>query len=104
MLKYVIEVYKHQHGHSHDLVIRYYKMLAQLYVDIHEESKAEIIWRELREVVIKRFGKNSEVCQPFGPYRTAVMLQAENHSRLNMRAQALWIQEQRENAVTELYR
>ncbi|KAL9615079.1 MAG: hypothetical protein Q9167_000502 [Letrouitia subvulpina] len=60
MLRFIIEVYKHQHGKSHDLVIRYYKLLAQLYVDIHEEHKAESIWRELREIVIIRFGKGSE--------------------------------------------
>ena len=59
-LKYIIDVYKHQHGQSHDLVIRYYKMLAQLYVEIHEENKAEVVWRELREITITRFGKGSE--------------------------------------------
>ena len=60
-LKYVIDVYKHQHGHTHELVIKYYKMLAQLYVEIHEEYKAEVIWRELREIMVSRFGKGSEV-------------------------------------------
>ena len=61
MLKYIIDVYKHQHGQTHDLVIRYYKMLAQLYVEIHEEYKAEAVWREVREIIILRFGKGSEV-------------------------------------------
>lgn len=60
LLIYIIEAYKYQHGKTHDLVIRYYKMLAQLYVTIHEEHKAESVWRELREVVIIRFGKGSE--------------------------------------------
>ena len=60
MLTYMIEMYKYQHGKTHDLVIRYYKVLAQLYVDIHEEHKAETIWRELREIVIIRFGKGSQ--------------------------------------------
>ena len=60
-LRYVIDVYKHQHGHSHDLVIRYYKMLAQLYIEIHEEHKAEVIWREVREIVISKHGIGSEV-------------------------------------------
>ena len=60
MLTFVIEMYKYQHGKTHDLVIRYYKMLAQLYVAIHEEHKAETIWRELREIIIVRFGKGSE--------------------------------------------
>lgn len=60
MLLYIIEAYKYQHGKSHDLVIRYYKILAQLYVTIHEEHKAESVWRNVREVVIIRFGKGSE--------------------------------------------
>ncbi|KAL8867412.1 MAG: hypothetical protein Q9174_005684, partial [Haloplaca sp. 1 TL-2023] len=59
-LIYVIDMYKQQHGKTHDLVIRHYKMLAQLYVDIHEEHKAESVWRELREIVVVRFGKGSE--------------------------------------------
>lgn len=60
-LIYIIETYKHQHGKTHDLVIRYYKTLAQLYVDIHEEHKAETVWRELQEIMIVRFGKGSKV-------------------------------------------
>ena len=35
-------------------------MLAQLYVDMHEEHHAERIWREEREIVILRFGKVSK--------------------------------------------
>ena len=60
ILTFVIEMYKYQYGKTHDLVIRYYKTLAQLYVAIHEEHKAETIWRELREIIIVRFGKGSE--------------------------------------------
>lgn len=60
MLIYTIDMYKYQHGKTHDLVIRYYKLLAQLYVNIREEHKAETIWRELREIVITRFGKGSQ--------------------------------------------
>lgn len=61
LLIYIIDTYKHQHGKTHDLVIQYYKMLAQLYVDIHEEHNAEKTWREVRELVIRRFGKGSKV-------------------------------------------
>lgn len=60
MLKYIIKAYKHQHGKTHDLVICYYKMLAQLYVEIREEHHAENTWRELREIMITRYGKGSE--------------------------------------------
>lgn len=61
MLKFIINVYSHQYSKTHDLVIRYYKILAQLYVEIKEEHNAETVWRELREIVIARFGKGSEV-------------------------------------------
>lgn len=62
VLKYVIVACKHQYGKTSDTVIRYYKVLAQLYVEIHEEKEAEIIWRELHEIIILRHGKGSEVC------------------------------------------
>ena len=61
MLKYIINAYKHQHGNTHDLVIRYYNMLAQLYVDIREEHNAGTVWRELREIIATRYGSDSEV-------------------------------------------
>ena len=60
MLKYIITAYKHQYGRTSDIVIRYYKMLAQLYVTINEEHNAEEIWRELREIVVIRHGVGSE--------------------------------------------
>ena len=59
-LKYIITTCKHQYGRTSDIVIRYYKMLAQLYVDIKEEHHAEEIWRELREIVVIRHGVGSE--------------------------------------------
>ncbi|KAL8713127.1 MAG: hypothetical protein Q9220_002648 [cf. Caloplaca sp. 1 TL-2023] len=60
LLRYLIDTNKHQHGKTHDLVIRYQKMLAQLYTDIHEEEKAELTWREVREIITIRFGKGSK--------------------------------------------
>ena len=42
------------------MVIRYYKMLAELYVDIRDDRQAEIVWREAREIIIKRYGKGSD--------------------------------------------
>ena len=60
LLKYIIVACKHQYGKTSDTVIRYYKQLAQLYVDIHEEHHAEAIWRELHEIVVVRYGEESE--------------------------------------------
>ena len=60
MLKFIILACKHQCGETSEMVIRYYKMLAQLYVDIHDDHQAETIWREVREIIIKRHGKGSD--------------------------------------------
>ena len=51
---------KHTYGKTSDIVIKYYKMLAQLYIDIHEEHHAEVIWKELHEIIIIRHGEGSE--------------------------------------------
>ncbi|KAL8902696.1 MAG: hypothetical protein Q9207_004463 [Kuettlingeria erythrocarpa] len=73
LLIYIIDTYKHQHGKTHDLVIRYYKLLAQLYVDIHEDEHAENIWREVREIVILRFGKGSKEETSISEHLTIVL-------------------------------
>ena len=60
MLKFIISAYKHQHGETSDIVIRYYKMLASMYVEIHEERQATAIYNELHIIIVKRFGKKSK--------------------------------------------
>ena len=60
MLRFIIVACKHQCGETSEMVIRYYKMLAQLYVDIRDDRQAEIVWREAREIIIKRYGKGSD--------------------------------------------
>lgn len=60
MLKFIIIVHKHEHGETSDIVIRYYKALAELYVCIHEEEHATEIWQELRIIIIKKHGEGSE--------------------------------------------
>jgi tetratricopeptide (TPR) repeat protein len=60
MLKYIIVASKHQHGKTNEIVVRYYRLLAELYIDIKEELHAEEVWKELREIIILRHGKGSE--------------------------------------------
>jgi hypothetical protein len=59
ILRYMIEYSKHQNAHS-DTVIRYHKLLAALYVSIHEEQRATQIYQELYEIIVVRFGKSSK--------------------------------------------
>jgi tetratricopeptide (TPR) repeat protein len=58
-LLYLISAYKQQYGETSDFVIQYSKVLAELYVTIHEEHKAETLWKELHETMIASFGKGS---------------------------------------------
>ncbi|KAL9106362.1 MAG: hypothetical protein Q9227_008631 [Pyrenula ochraceoflavens] len=58
LLKFVITEYRQQE--ECELVIRYSKLLIQLYVQIKEEKSAEHVHTELREFVIKFYGHHSE--------------------------------------------
>ncbi|KAG8528606.1 uncharacterized protein KY384_006293 [Bacidia gigantensis] len=60
MLKVIIDIYKHQHGKTSDIVIRHYKILAKLYVDLHEHSSATVCYHELYEIICIRYGKHSD--------------------------------------------
>ncbi|KAK7961589.1 uncharacterized protein PG986_002414 [Apiospora aurea] len=60
MVRFMIEVCKGQHGAHSDAVIRWYKVLAQLYVDIREEYMAAIIYKELQEIIVIRCGRDSK--------------------------------------------
>ncbi|OBS24440.1 hypothetical protein FPOA_04983 [Fusarium poae] len=59
MIRFWIEICKHKHGRSSDEVICWYEKLAKLYISIHEEWRATVVYRELHEIIIIRFGKNS---------------------------------------------
>ena len=59
MIKFMIEICKVKHGATSDAVIRWYRILAKLYVDIKEEHHASVLYKELYEIIIIRFGKGS---------------------------------------------
>ncbi|KAF2089031.1 hypothetical protein K490DRAFT_38494 [Saccharata proteae CBS 121410] len=56
VLKFVIETQKHIHGASHESTIKYTKILAELYVSVREIDQAVILYRELYEITIQRYG------------------------------------------------
>lgn len=56
MLRFLVATYKRTGGVSHELTIRYTKILAELYVSIHETEKAVVLYRELYNVSIERYG------------------------------------------------
>jgi hypothetical protein len=60
MLKFVITAYKETHGETSDIVIRYTKTLAEMYVSVHEEDHAAVCWKELRTIIISKHGEGSD--------------------------------------------
>ncbi|KAL8890462.1 MAG: hypothetical protein Q9192_005866, partial [Flavoplaca navasiana] len=97
LLVYVIEAYKHQFGKTHDLVIEHYKLLAQLYTDIHEEQHAERIWREVREIVVLRFGKGSQEETQISEHLTIVLKKGDRKTDVVEYERGIF------DIVTELY-
>lgn len=59
LLQYLITVTKEEHGASHELTIRYTKMLVQLYIDIKETESACKVCKELYEMSVGRYGQFS---------------------------------------------
>jgi tetratricopeptide (TPR) repeat protein len=57
MIRFMIEICKCKHGASSDHVIKWYEVLAKLYIDIKEEYRATIVYKELYEIIVIRFGK-----------------------------------------------
>ncbi|KAL8656950.1 MAG: hypothetical protein Q9226_002408 [Calogaya cf. arnoldii] len=80
LLIYIIETYKQQLRKTHDIVIRYHKMLAQLYTDMHEEHHAERTWREVREIVVVRFGKGSQEESKISEHLTIVLTKGDKQT------------------------
>ncbi|KAK4454286.1 hypothetical protein QBC34DRAFT_317381 [Podospora aff. communis PSN243] len=70
MILLIIEIYKERHGRNSELVMKWYKILAQLYVDIKEEHNATVIRKILVDIHIHIYGKKSpevrDLCEHLG--------------------------------------
>ena len=81
MLEYAITACKHQYGKASDIVIQYCTTLAEMYVTIHEEHKAESVYRELREIIVIRHGNGSVEGTTISGHINAV-LKADKHDEM----------------------
>ncbi|KPM41066.1 hypothetical protein AK830_g5479 [Neonectria ditissima] len=68
MMRLMIVICKHRHGNSSDEVICWYEKLAKFYIDIKEEYRATVVYRELYEIIIVRFGKGSPRAREMGAF------------------------------------
>ena len=79
-LKYVIEVETHIHSKTSELVIKYKKALAQLYVDIQETELAATTYREVYEACVERYGQHSEEVKSVSQSLTVVLQKESNQT------------------------
>ncbi|KAH8670231.1 hypothetical protein BGZ60DRAFT_375664 [Tricladium varicosporioides] len=82
MLLYAIQACEHHYGKTSDTVVRYHRCLAELYVAIHEEVKAENVWRELRDIIIIRNGKGSVEEREISGLITVVLRKSNKHDEV----------------------
>ncbi|KAM0371894.1 hypothetical protein ACHAPY_009841 [Fusarium culmorum] len=68
MIRFWIEICKHKHGKSSDEVIHWYEKLAKLYICIHEEWRATVVYKELYEIIVIRYGKKSPEAGRIGAF------------------------------------
>ncbi|CZS81193.1 unnamed protein product [Fusarium graminearum] len=68
MIRFWIEICKHKHGKSSDEVIHWHEKLAKLYICIHEEWRATIVYKELYEIIVIRYGKKSPEAGRIGAF------------------------------------
>ncbi|KAK7432232.1 hypothetical protein QQZ08_001177 [Neonectria magnoliae] len=68
MIRLMIVICKHRHGSSSDEVICWYEKLAKFYIDVKEEHRATVVYRELYEIIIIRFGKGSPRAREIGTF------------------------------------
>jgi tetratricopeptide (TPR) repeat protein len=66
MIRVMITICKHKYGTSSDEVIRWYEILAKLFVDLKEEEQATIVYRELYEIIVPRHGEKSPKARQIG--------------------------------------
>ncbi|KAF4970543.1 hypothetical protein FSARC_2452 [Fusarium sarcochroum] len=68
MIRFWIEICKHKHGRSSDEVVCWYEKLAKLYICIHEEWRATVVYKELYEIIVIRYGKKSPQARRIGDF------------------------------------
>ncbi|KAF9884696.1 hypothetical protein FE257_001325 [Aspergillus nanangensis] len=59
LLVYLVDVAKEDRGGSHDVTIKYTRMLVQLYIQLQQIEKATYICKELYDISVSRYGQFS---------------------------------------------
>ncbi|KAH8889183.1 hypothetical protein GQ53DRAFT_870157 [Thozetella sp. PMI_491] len=68
MILFMIAICKAKHGATDDTVIKWYKILSQLYINIKEDHRVTATYKELWEIYINRFGKSSTQARSIGEH------------------------------------
>ncbi|KAK4175999.1 hypothetical protein QBC36DRAFT_353351 [Triangularia setosa] len=68
MIILMIQICKGKHGAASDVVIRWLEVLAKLYIQIKDTTRTTVIQREIWEIYIIRFGKDSSKVKELAEY------------------------------------
>lgn len=68
MIRVWITICKHKYGPSSDQVITWREKLAKLYIGIKEEWRATVVYKELYEIIVVRYGKKSPEAGRIGAF------------------------------------
>lgn len=83
MILLMIEICKGKHGAHSDHVIKWYHVLARLYIDIKEDFRAAEIYKILRSIIIIRFGKDSSKAREISEYLGGLEIVLNGDTKVN---------------------
>jgi tetratricopeptide (TPR) repeat protein len=104
MLKYIVDVEKQQHGASSSLATKYNNILAQLYTDIQENDKAEVVYREIYQTSIEHHGEFSGEASTASEKLSTVLYKGAKHEDVVKYQQPLFESAERNLEIFDIRR
>lgn len=102
LLTILITAYERQYGRTSDIVIRTRETLAQLYVSIKEEKRAQEIYQLIQELTIEHYGKNSHEARDVRG-RLGVVLKGKDQREMETYKEAFFADDDEEEQTIDVF-
>lgn len=103
LLIVLITAYERQYGRSSDLVIQTREALAQLYISIKEEERAQEIYRIIQEITIEHYGKHSHEAKDLNGRLSVVLGKAKDSRELETYKDSFFTDEDEEDKTIDVF-
>ncbi|KAF2451382.1 NACHT domain-containing protein [Karstenula rhodostoma CBS 690.94] len=103
LLIVLITAYERQYGRSSDLVIQTREALAQLYISIKEEERAQEIYRIIREITIEHYGKHSREAKDLHGRLNVVLGKGKDNRELETYKDSFFTDEDDEEKIIDVF-